>query len=386
MTDRTGRQIDPPTSMTAGSSGARRPMAIALLWLLVASVFVAQNIVSRLTLHRPLEWLPVFWYELEYWSVFALCTPCFIFMATRFPLERANLRRSAIAHTLAGGVFALLQPIAAAGLNYLTLLAVGSPVSQGQPTFAAMASHQYPVLAIIALWKYAVVIGVVNAFDYHRRLREQEVRHARLERQFALAQLSALRVQLQPHFLFNALHSAAVLALGQAPRAHRFLVQLGELFRDMLQSTRDDEVPMTEEFDLLDRYLAIERVRFDGRLTVRFEISEEAETVMVPSLILQPLVENAIVHAFAAHSTARALIVRARVVASRTIVEVEDDGPGLPDDWVFEAAAHTGLRNVQARVDLVNGAPTPLVFSNLHPTGLHVQLLLPARKREAAAA
>ena len=143
------------------------------------------------------------------------------------------------------------------------------------------------------------------------------------------------------------------------------LVQLGDLLRETVEAAPDAEVPLTEELDFLDRYLAIERIRFGGRLGVSFEVSEDAEHALVPSLILQPLVENAVHHAFARHSSARALVVRAAMDGECLCLEVEDDGPGLPPGWTFDDRARTGLRNVQARVDLANRVSRPMEFACL---------------------
>jgi two-component system, LytTR family, sensor kinase len=365
---------------------ARPVLIVVVVWLLVASVFVAQNIVTALAAHRPLGWLPVVGYELEYWSVFALCTPYFAYMARRFSLDREWLRQSVVAQLVGGAAFALAQPVAADTLNYLTLVALSGSGDPRRVQFVTSATAHYPVLAIIALWKYAVVIGVLHAITYRHRLREHELRNAELKRQFAVAQLGALRMQLQPHFLFNSLHSAAILALREPERAHRFLAQLANLLRDMLRSTRREEVPLTEELEFLDRYLGIERVRFTDRLTVSYEVSVRAETAIVPSLLLQPLVENAIHHAIGQHSSARNLVLRAQVANGQLVIEVEDDGPGLPPEWTFESSAHTGLRNVQARVNLVNGRNTPLELCNRSPTGLCVRLTIPHRDAEVMAA
>jgi two-component system LytT family sensor kinase len=182
------------------------------------------------------------------------------------------------------------------------------------------------------------------------------------------------------------LHSAAALALTDPDGAHGMLIQLGDLLRETVDAAPDAEVPLTEELDFIDRYLAIERMRFDGRVTVTFEVAEDAERARVPSLILQPLVENAVHHAFARFSSARSLVVRAAMEGSWLRLEVEDDGPGLPAGWTYEARAGTGLRNVQARMDLANRAPRPIEFVSLSPTGLRVRLYLDCRRAAESAA
>jgi|HubBroStandDraft_6_1064221.scaffolds.fasta_scaffold09768_2 two-component system LytT family sensor kinase len=359
---------------------ARSVLIVTGVWLLVASVFVAQNIAAALGRHEAIPWLQAATYELEYWFVFLLATPFFVRMARRYRFEPGHVRRSLAAHAVGGIAFALVQPAATVVLHAATLLLLRAPRVAEAQVFVSFA-HRYAFLVIVALWKYGVVIAVCDAFDYQRQVREHEVRAVRLERAFAEAQLGALRMQLQPHFLFNALHSASVLALTDPEGAHEMLIRLADLLRETLDVAPDAEVTLAEELDFLDRYLAIEQARFDGRVSVTFEVVEAAEQALVPSLILQPLVENAVHHAFARHSSARTLTVRAAVEGVWLRLEVEDDGPGLPVHWTYEGDARTGLRNVQARIDLANCAPRPVEFVRLVPNGLRVRLYL--RRRDA---
>jgi two-component system LytT family sensor kinase len=363
----------------------RRVTIVSLIWLLVASVFVAQNVAAAIGRGEPVQWMPAATFELEYWLVFLLATPLFVFMARRYRFEPEEHRRSLAAHAVGGIAFALVQPLATVALHYVTLAALGA-TRAAEAQLLTSFGHRYAFLAIVAFWKYGVVILVCDAFDYQRQAREHELRAAQLETQFAHAQVGALRMQLQPHFLFNALHSASALALTNPDGAHRMLIQLGDLLRETVDGAPDAEVRLIDELDFIDRYLAIERMRFDGRLTVTFSVSVDAERARVPSLILQPLVENAVHHAFARFSSARTLVVRAAMEGSWLRLEVEDDGPGLPVGWTYEGRARTGLRNVQARVDLVNHASRPIEFVSLSPTGLRVRLYLDCRRAAESAA
>jgi two-component system LytT family sensor kinase len=364
---------------------ARPVLIVTGVWLLVASVFIAQNIAVALGRHEAIPWLQAATFEVEYWFVFLLATPFLVQMARRYRFEPDQVRPSLLAHAIGGIVFALVQPVATAVLEAATLLLLRTPPVTEAQLFTSFA-HRYAFLVIVAFWKYGVVIAVVDAFDYQRQARRHEVRAARLERAFAEAQLGALRMQLQPHFLFNALHSASVLALTDQEGAHHMLTRLADLLRETLDAAPDAEVTLAEELDFLDRYLAIEQARFDGRVTVAFEVVEEAELALVPSLILQPLVENAVHHAFARYSNARTLIVRAVVEGMWLKLEVDDDGPGLPAQWTFDGDARTGLKNVQARVDLANCTSRPLEFVRLAPSGLRVRLYLRRRDAEPSAA
>ncbi|HTD60838.1 MAG TPA: histidine kinase [Gemmatimonadaceae bacterium] len=363
----------------------RRVAVVSLIWLVVASVFVAQNVAAAIGRGEPVQWLSAAGFELEYWLVFVLATPFFVFMARRYRFEPGERRRSLVVHAIGGVAFALLQPLATVALQYATLVSLRA-TSAADAQLLTSFGHRYAFLAIVALWKYGVVILLCDAFEYQRLSREHELRAAQLEMQFAQARVGALRMQLQPHFLFNALNSASALTLTDPDGAHRMLTQLGDLLRETLDAAPDAEVPLTAELDFIDRYLAIERMRFDGRLVVSFEVTEDAERARVPSLILQPLVENAVHHAFARHSSARRLVVRAAMEGPWLRLDVEDDGPGLPPGWTFDDRARTGLRNVQARVDLANRASRAMEFAGLAPHGLRVSLFLDGRRAAASAA
>ncbi len=371
---------DPPALATRSSDRLPyRASLLAVTWLAVAFVFVAQNGLSSAGRPEGFQWRRDVWFELEYWSIFFASTPLFFFVARRFRIAAGESRRNLAIHAVAALTFALMQPLAASALQYATLAATTGTDDPVRVKFLMTLPQRYPLLAVIAFWKYAVVVGIYYAFDYHRKYQLSALHSARLEAQLTGAQLGALRMQLQPHFLFNALHSAALLTLTAPERAHDVLVRLADLLRETLDSAGTATVPFASELAFIDCYLGIERVRFEDRMSVRYEIAQEAENWMVPNLILQPLVENAIHHAFSPHSATRTLLVRAYPHDQLLYLEVEDDGPGLPSGWTFAIDAGTGLTNVQSRVNLANGVERPIEFAGGAHGGLRVRIALPRR-------
>jgi two-component system LytT family sensor kinase len=349
------------------------------VWTLLALFFSGQNVVRWLVSGRQINWLEAVGFEFLYWAPFALLTPFLLFMCRRFRLEPGRMRRGLLAHTVASVVFALAQTVMAFALRYVAALALNLPTL----TINAMVANMrmaFWLVVLTALWKYWVFVGIYHAFDYYRRYRERQMRASQLETELATSQLQALRMQLQPHFLFNTLHSVSMLNLTDADAANRVLVKLSELLRLTLQNTGYQEVPLETEIDFLDRYLEIESIRFQDRLDVRFHLDDDVHDALVPNLALQPLVENAIRHGIAKSSTAGTIEVRAGRRDGRLVLEVADDGPGLSDGWDAERDLGLGLKNTRSRLRHLYGDDHLLEFLDAPDGGLIVRLTIPFRR------
>jgi two-component system, LytTR family, sensor kinase len=360
-----------------------------MVWTAVALVFVGQNILGDVAGDRGIRWFASVLQELLYWLPFALATPLFSYMASRFPIEgdpRQPTRwRTFMMHAIAALCFAAVQPRVAALLTNgaAQLVFAHDPARIAQ--IAASRARAYPVQVIVALWKYVIIIAVTSATRYYRYTQDARVRTAELERQLSSAQLSALRMQLHPHFLFNALNSAAMLTLTEPARSHKVLVELSDLFRLTLTSSDVAEIPLHSELDFLDRYLSIERIRFEDRLAVKFDVGDGTEDLLVPSLILQPLVENSIRHGLAQKRDALHLVIRSRILSDQLVLEVEDDGAGMPATSGHRPAFGVGLTNVEQRLAAANGRPTLIEFDeNRSGSGTIVRLRLPIRTSKLA--
>jgi two-component system, LytTR family, sensor kinase len=334
------------------------------IWGVACLIFVSQNALRYIMRGQPVDWFNALWIEVLYWVPWLALTPVLLAVARRKPLG-AGAPRAHIAWHLAAMVgISIVQVVAADALQYAAGVAHGLLNAPDRLQRALdIYPRSFPALAITAWWKYWVFMGLYYAFDYHRRFREREVAAAQLETQLATAQLQALRMQLHPHFLFNALHSAAMLTMMDPEGAHRVLVQLSALLRSTLDRSAAAEVPLSEEIDFLDRYLAIERIRFQDRLQVEIQADDDALAGVVPNLILQPLVENAVRHGIARRTDARCLTIRAARQNGSLVLEVEDDGPGLPGGWTLARPNGTGgvgLTNVRSRLERIYGVDARL--------------------------
>jgi len=197
---------------------------------------------------------------------------------------------------------------------------------------------------------YTAAAGTGAAIVLHRRYRDRQIAAANLQAELSAARLDALRGQLQPHFLFNSLHSIASLArAGDTAGVVRLIAGLSELLRHLLDHG-DRHMSLREELRLVERYLEIQRVRFADRLQATIEMDPGVERARVPLLVVQPLVENALRHGLGPRVEPGSLVVRAQREAEWTRIDVEDSGEGLPPGWSRESSSGTGLRNLASRL------------------------------------
>ncbi|HKA58668.1 MAG TPA: histidine kinase [Gemmatimonadales bacterium] len=221
-----------------------------------------------------------------------------------------------------------------------------------------------------SVFTYGAILGGVLAYYYSQRYVEREV-------EIAGARLGALRAQLQPHFMFNALNSVAMLVRGgRGPEAVEMIARVSSVLRDSLDEDDRAEVPLEEEVASARRYLAIEEVRFADRLQVREDIAEHAKHVRVPRLILQPIVENAVRHGIGKRAGAGRIEIAARTTDRELILVVSDDGPG-PNG--VPQAVGVGLKNTRERLAAAYGAAARFTLEHGPHGGAVATLVVPLR-------
>ena len=216
------------------------------------------------------------------------------------------------------------------------------------------------------------------ALLYYRESRERAVRASQLEMRLVEAQLKTLQQQLHPHFLFNTLHAISALMHRDVEAADRTLMRLSDLLRLTLERLGEQEVTLDAELDFLRRYLEIERTRFADRLVVRYDIQPETLDALVPTLLLQPLVENAIKHGVARKSGAGHIDITARHDHDKLWIEVRDDGVGLSEDALTALQKGIGVSTTRARLQHQFGADYRFEFHRL-AQGVGVVVAIPWR-------
>ena len=311
----------------------------------------------------------------------ALLTPAIFWLTRRFfPDGRAKaMLRACLAHLLAAAACVIIQPAISATLQ-LMVPAFGSEVRSFSESFAR-AVNLYLVMIII---NYAQIVLVALMLEAFRRYRSGRERNERLERHLAEARLEALQMQLQPHFLFNTLNAIASLIHVNPEQADKMVSRLGDLLRAALNHSHLHEVTLAEELAFLEKYLDIEQVRFGDRLDVRYEVDDAVRDVLVPNLILQPLVENAIRHGISQRPGPGEILIRAHAAADDTAVALEvcDNGVGL--EGSSKSGTGVGLENTRARLDQLYGDEAyRLDLVPRREGGVRVALMIPLIREPA---
>ena len=312
------------------------------------------------------------------WYVLALLLPGAIWLARRFRLDSDHWRSAALVHLVASIVFTSVHIVASSWFSEYLLV----PGPHETP-FLDNLARLFTLYFVIDTLFYWALVGGYYAIEYGVRVRERErtaselaLKASRLETSLSRANLEALRMQLNPHFLFNTLNTVAVLAMkGERQRVVRMINRLSDLLRLSLENSRQT-ITLGEEVDFLQRYLEIEQVRFRDRLTVHVDVPDDLLDAEVPSLILQPVAENAVMHGISKVREGGAIEISARRLDGRLVLNVQDTGPGFPDEVVEEGV---GLSNTAARLDQLYGSDHDFKRANRVEGGAVVTMTIPYR-------
>jgi two-component system, LytTR family, sensor kinase len=326
---------------------------------------VAEAIVRLTYANQPIRIGRLLSISLADWYTCAIFFPLFVIAIRRWPLDWQHLATRLPLHlalTLGAVVakYALYLPIRAQLLG------------STQPPFV----QGVAVSAISEAIAFGCVAAVLHAIEFYRRYRERETFSLQLQARLSDAQLRALRAQLNPHFLFNTLNAATTLLHRDPDGADAMLTRLGELLRLTLRAAPDHETPLTEEVALLDRYLAIMRIRFSDRVTVECTVDPRVSDALVPSFILQPIVENAFEHGVARLQRPGHIEIDARPVDAALVLTVRDNGVGPTP---AENGTGVGLANTRRRLAELYGESGSLDLIGPPGGGTMVEVRIPLR-------
>jgi two-component system, LytTR family, sensor kinase len=363
-----------PVRHNPGSSYSRPRLVLISLaaWTGIGIVFAA----PRFALST--AWWSVLRSSLGEWWAWGLMVPVIIAMDRRLPIA-VNRPGTRLAVHLAIGL-----PVAFANSYVRAMLQAMLGVMPWSSAFG-LAPLQEAMKGGF-LWNlvvYLLVVGGWQAVQYSQHYLASELRLERLERNFSEARLNALRMQLDPHFLFNALNTISSLVVNQPKLARSMIEQLGDLLRLSLESGRRQQVRLGEELEFLGHYLAIQKTRFGDSLHVVIDVSSPAREVMVPSLILQPLVENAIRHGLSPRPGGGTVWVKASINDSVLHISVEDNGVGLGDNWA-EDRVGLGLGVTRERIAMLHPTQNAgLRIDSRESGGTRVRVWIPVSSAEA---
>jgi len=361
----------------------RRIAGLWLAWTIVGLFYITQDSVPRLYRGQAVGWKYVFvgWMVGVY--VCAVLTPAVLWLGDRWPVERR------VAHAAYHLGFSVVFSVLASTLEVPVLLLLGVFPAAVQPHLVEGVKLilsfgiQGGVLrywAVIAL--QAVYRSQKNAKVREREAFELSVQASELAKQLATAQLGALKMQLQPHFLFNTLGAIIVLIQQQkTAQAEAMVAGLGDLLRLTLEDVEAQEIPLWRELEFLRLYLSIEQVRFEDRLRVRIASPPSLSDVLVPHMVLQPIVENAVRHGLCQSEEKVTIEVGARSAGDSLALTVSDDGPGLASPTPGHSGI--GLTNTRARLARLYGNRARLDVEQAVGRGVRVTITIPMRAVQA---
>jgi len=337
-------------------------LALLGVWSVVALFNSLQWYMGGLASGQGPTWPQLLGYSVAGNGIWALFTPPIVAFAHRLPFEPRRGVRFFVVHLSVGVGVALLH----------TTLYVALMWTLGAEAPGRLLVQKLSGAFQINLLIYAIIVALVVGARAYRALRDREVAGARMEARLAEAESAALRAQLQPHFLFNTLNAISALVEDEPSRARRLIAKLGDLLRLSIEDHRAPESPFGDELDFTEAYLAIEQARLGPRLRVVRDVAPDALTCLVPTLLLQPLVENAIRHGIAPLVEGGTVTIGAKVIDERLHVTVADDGKGA--GVIVE---RVGLGNARRRLRQLYGDRHSLEIETAPRAGFKVLLKTP---------
>ncbi len=359
-----------------GSSWASAWLWIALIWLSIGTFDASDTVFSMLAEGHRHAWFSLFFTLMFSWLPWALASPLILRLGRRRSPKLKTLFWC-LSHLTALVGTALAAAAWTAGLEILLNPWRWSPPPQSLPALTVRLFLDHAVASLIL---YVSIAAIGSVLDSRERLAVQETETARLNELLTRAHLDALRRQIEPHFLFNTLNGVAALIREERNNAAiETIAKLGNLLRRVVECPDRHEVPLGEEIEFLEKYLEIQKLRFADRLRLSLDVPKELFGARVPSLLLQPIVENSIKHGIAQSAQGG----RIRIGASRSeqvlTLNIYNDGPNLPPDHGTRDVG-TGISNIRTRLRSLYGNAFSLTMRNEHPQGVQVSICLPFRE------
>jgi two-component system, LytTR family, sensor kinase len=372
-----GRKMAANVNTKYVSSGSRQWLS---LWIWIASIWfglglfdATQTVLVMRSEGMHHAWITLFVTTVLSWLPWALATPLVLRLGHRFPPVKLRPLSTWLIHIAA---------CVAIGLTFAAwttwLQERFNPYGNSSPPspFVLVCVDKFDngVLSFVVL--YAAILAANYVLDSRKRLAFQQTETARLNEQLAKAQLTALRQQIEPHFLFNTLNAVSGLVReGRNDAAVSMIAALSDFLRRVLEESTRQQVPLAEEIEFAQKYLDIQKVRFADRLQLSIDVPSDLHQAQVPSLILQPMVENAVKHGIAKRARGGTIRIAASRASGTLTLTVSNDGPSLPPDW--EITTGIGMSNVRTRLKSLYSEAFTLTMRNQDADGVEVSISLP---------
>lgn len=329
-------------------------LALISFWTFIAVFISTQLHFNGIKNGVDSNWLIVFRDQLPIWYFWALATPFLVYLVNRFPLKLEDLWKPLLAYFLFGLVFLLVTT----NLTLIYMFLTHGYIDLSKTSYAEYSPYFYSRVANDALIYVFTLAVIITVYSYSLRKQQEldmtlmQLKNDRLSNQLTQAQLQALKLQLNPHFLFNTLHTISSLTLiGDGKTSANVTTRLGDFLRRTLDYEEQQLVSLAKELEFFDLYLDIESIRFKDRLTIKKEIDDDLLAMKVPNLILQPLVENAVKHGIARSKGPGLISLKIHRNGNQLRIKIYNDGPAL-NDQIKEGI---GLNNTYQRLHKLYG-------------------------------
>jgi hypothetical protein len=365
-----------------------------LIWALSFGVWTFVALSATATMYQlyrlsgmPMKLGSTFALEFSQVLTYAPLTPFVFGFATRYPIERHNWVRRSVLYLGVGILFALAHVILRGIIYGVWDSQTHQRISiiwDAQVHHIHIRWHEFNELFIVNLvdditGTFLPIVMIAHAISYYRRFRERELRSSQLESQLANAHLQALKSKLQPHFLFNTLHSISALMHNDVQAADTMMTRLGDLLRMSLESDGAQETSVRRELEFVNAYLEVEAVRFGDRLVASFDVPADILDAEIPQLLLQPLVENAIKHGISKSSASGKIQISTTHSNSHLELRISNSGPPILDTARLGSPGGFGLRATKERLETLYGADHTLEIKQKPEGGADVFVRIPFR-------
>lgn len=351
----------------------RRFVQLFALWTTVAVLFSVQWYTYDALHAHPSPVMNYLRWNIEQWYTWLLLSPLVLWLATRRPIDPRHPHRALPLHLVASVLFAFLAVFVQSVISLF--------LEPGSPPVLKSALFILSKDVAMGIGTYWALTGLAQTLHFYKENSARQIRESQLESQLAQAQLQVLQMQLHPHFLFNTLHAIGALIHEDPKSAEQMLLNLSSLLRVFLEQESSKQIALRRELRLIDLYLSIQKIRFRDRLTVRTNIDPMTLDASIPSLILQPLVENAIMHGIARNPGSDEIDISSSRQEGRLIIAITNSNSSLPGDVHSDGTGWgVGLSNTMQRLAQTYNGSAQLMIRARSPRGVVCEISMPLRQ------